>query len=97
MMLPPVALVGSPVHSFGLLWEWLCHVRAPSKPLPDGLRLVKSPGHCVIPLALVNKLVAMSAQEVAPRSVKECYPPATSRSGTDKPRPLPTEVARRPR
>src|SRR5215208_377826 len=96
MVLPPEPLVGLPVHPLGLLREWLHHVRAPSETLPDGLRLVEGSVHLVIPLALVDEIVAVTTQEVAPRSVKESYPPAASRARTDEPRPLPSEVARSP-
>src|SRR5215217_2810666 len=94
MMLPPEPLVGSPLHPFRLLRKGLRHVRAPSEPLPYGLCFVECPVHCAFSLALVDEVVAMTAQEVAPRSVKDRHPPAATRSGTDKPRPLPTEVAR---
>ena len=86
---PPVSLM---VHPLGPLRKWLHHVRAPSEPLLDGLCPAKSAGHLVLPLALVDQIVAMTAQEVAPRSVKECYPPAATRTWTDKPGPLPAEV-----
>ena len=62
VVLPPEPLVRLPVHPLGLLRKRLYHVRASSEVLPDGLRLVKSPGHCVIPLALVDEVVAMTAQ-----------------------------------
>src|SRR5215207_2633246 len=90
---PPVSLM---VHSLGPLREGLSHVRAPSKALPDRLRPAKSTVHRVLSLALVNQVVAMTAQEVAPRSVQDGHPPTASGSGTDKPRPLPSEVAGRP-
>src|SRR5215203_5115319 len=93
MVLPPEALVGLPVHPLRLLWERLRYVRTPTEHLPDGLRLVKSPVHSVLPLALVDQIVAMTAQEILPRSVQDRHPPATYSSGTDEPRPLSSEVA----
>src|SRR5215208_13850 len=80
---------------------WACPGMAPScscspKTLTDCLRLVERPVHHVILLALVDELVAMTTQEVAPRSVQDCHPAATSRSRTDKSRPLSTEVAGSP-
>src|SRR5215204_857385 len=95
-MLPPQPLVGPPVHSLGLLGEGLSHVRAPSEPLPNRLCPAKSTVHPVLPLALVDQIVAMTAQEVAPRPVKECYSSAASCARTDKPWPLSSEGARRP-
>src|SRR5829696_1997637 len=92
-MLPPQPLVGAPVHPLGLLRERLRHVRATSEPFSDGLRLVKCPVHLIVPLALVDQSVAMAAQEVAPRPVQDCHPPAACRSGADEPRTLSTEVA----
>src|SRR5215211_7735047 len=90
---PPVSLM---VHPLWLLGKRLRHVSAPSEPLPDSLRPAKSTVHLVLPLALVDEVVAMAAQEVAPRSVQNRNPAAAARSRTDKPRPLPSEVARRP-
>src|SRR5215211_7870166 len=84
------------VHPLRSLREELRHVRAPSESLPDGLCFAKSTVHLVLSLALVDQIVAMTAQEVAPWSVQKCNPPATTSSRTDKPRPLPSEVARRP-
>src|SRR5215204_1897320 len=86
MMPPPQPLVGPPVHPFGLLRERYRHVRTPSEPLPDVLRPAKSTAHLVLPLALVDQIVAMTAQEIAPRSVKDGHPPAASRAGADEPR-----------
>src|SRR5215216_370619 len=96
VVLPPEPLVGHPVHTFGLLREWLHHVRAAADALPNRLRPAKGTSHLVLPLALVDKIVAMTAQEVAPRSVKDRNPPAASSSRTDKPWPLSSEVAGRP-
>src|SRR5215207_1863961 len=84
------------VHPLGPLREWLHHARAPSETLPNRLRLVKSPVHPILPLALVYEVVAMTAEEIAPRSVQDCNPPAATRTWTDKPGPLPAEVAHRP-
>src|SRR5215203_2369976 len=84
------------VHPLGPLRERLRHVRAPSKALPYRLRPAKSTMHLVLPLALVDEIVAMAALEVPPWTVEDSNPLAASRSGTDKPRPLPTEVARGP-
>src|SRR5215211_6660703 len=95
-MLPPEPLIGPPVHPLGLLREWLHHVSAPSEALPNGLRLVERPVHRVLPLTLVDQIVATAAQEVLPWPVKESHPPVASRTWTDKPRPLSTEVAGRP-
>jgi signal transduction histidine kinase len=39
--------------------------------------------HLVLPLALVDQIVAMAAQEVAPWSVKDRYPPTAGCSKTD--------------
>src|ERR671933_3019767 len=95
-MVPPMPLVGPPMHPLRPLREGLHHVRATSETLPDGLRLVQSPVHLVVPLALVDEVVAMAAQEVAPWPVQDRDSPAASCSGTDEPRPLSPEVARRP-
>ena len=57
---------------------------------------MQSPVHLVIPLALVGKVVAVPAQKVSVRLVKDCHPPAASRARADKPRLLSPEVARRP-
>ncbi len=96
VVLPPEPLIGPPAHPLGLLRERLRHVRAPSEPPADVLCPVQSSVHPIIPLALVREVVAVSTQEVVPRSVKDCHPPAASGSGTDESRPLPSEVARRP-
>ncbi len=58
--------------------------------------LMKCPIHPVVPLALVDEIVAVAAQEVAPRSVQDRNPPAAVRSGADEPGPLSSEVARSP-
>src|SRR5215203_3912461 len=84
------------VHPLGPLREGLRHVRAPSKALPDRLRPAKGTVHLVLPLTLVDQIVAMTAQKVASQPVQDCHPPAASGSRTDEPRPLPSEVARRP-
>src|ERR687894_461335 len=42
------------VHPLRPLREWLHHARAPSEPLPYGLRPAKSPVHPILPLALVG-------------------------------------------
>ena len=42
---------------------------------------VQSPGHLVIPLTLISKVVAVSAQEVFPRPVKYGYPPTAAAPG----------------
>jgi hypothetical protein len=91
-----VPLIGLPVHPLGLLRERFHHVRAPSEPPTDVLCPVQSPVHLVVSLALVDQIVAMTAQEILPRSVQDRDPPAASGSRTDEPGPLPTEVARRP-
>ena len=57
---------------------------------------MQNPVYSVIPLALINEIVAVPAQEVAPRSVKERNPLAASRSRADKLGPLSPEVAGRP-
>src|SRR5215212_8236241 len=63
-MLPPEPLVGLPVYPFWLLRERLRRVRAPSKTLPDGLCPVEGMVHRVTSLALVDEIVAMTAQLV---------------------------------
>src|SRR5215218_10253543 len=84
------------VHPLRLLWERLHHVRAAAETLPDRLRPAKSTVHPVFPLALIGEVVAVAAQEVAPRSVQDRNPSAASCTWTDEPEPLSTEVARRP-
>src|SRR5215208_8156329 len=84
------------VHPHGPLREGLHHVRAAAEPLPNRLRPAKGAIHLVLPLVLVDQIVAMTAQEVAPRSVKECYSSAASCARTDKPWLLSSEGARRP-
>src|SRR5919199_134355 len=96
VMLPPEPVIGLPVHPLGFLWELLHHVRAPSESLPYLLRPHESPVHFLVPLALVAEVVAMPAQEVAPRPVQDRNPPTAARSGADEPGPLSSEVARRP-
>jgi hypothetical protein len=94
---PPRDASTTAAHRFASASPWayqerLHHVRAPSKTLPDGLRLVKGMGHRVIPLALVDKIVAMPAQEVASRPIQNRNPPAASRARTDKLRLLPPKL-----
>ncbi len=84
------------VHPLGLLWEWLRYVRAPSKALPYGLRFVECSLYRVIPLALISQVITVATQEVAPRTIQKRNPAAASRTRTNEPRPLSTEVARRP-
>src|SRR5918995_1707517 len=84
------------VHLLGPLWEGLRHVCAHTEPLPDRLCPAKGTCHLVLPLAIVDEIVAMAAQEIASWSVEHSHPPAASRSRTDEPRPLSNEVARRP-
>jgi hypothetical protein len=74
----------------------LRHVRVPSEALPDRLCPAKSTVHLVLPLALVDEIVAITAQEVAPRPVQNRNPAAAPGSRTDEPGPLSTEVASRP-
>src|SRR5687768_9166382 len=69
---PPVSLM---VHPLGPLREGLRHVSASSETLPNRLGPAKSTVHLVLPLALVDEVVAMTAQEVASQTVKESYPP----------------------
>src|SRR5829696_1012557 len=95
-MLPPEPLVRPPVHPLGLLRERLHHVRATTEPLSDLLCPVQSPVHLVVPLALIGEVVAVPAQEIAPRPVQDDHPPAAAGSGADKPGPLSSEVAGRP-
>jgi hypothetical protein len=57
---------------------------------------VERPVHPVFPLTLIGKVVAVAAQGEAPRSVKHRYPPTASRTWTDEPLPLSSEVAGRP-
>jgi hypothetical protein len=60
------------------------------------LRPAKSTVHLVLPLALGDEIVAMTAQEGASWPIQDRKPPAPTGSRTDEPRPLPSEVARRP-
>src|SRR5215208_2630383 len=64
VVLPEHPHVGVMVHSLGSLRERLHHVSAAAEPLPDCLRPAKSTVHLVLPLALVDKIVAMTAQEI---------------------------------
>src|SRR5215203_493499 len=93
VVLPTEPLVGLTVNPSGLLLEGSCHVRSPSKPLPDRLRPPKGAGHLVLPLALVDQIVAVAAQEVASRPVEDRHSPAAPRARTDEPGPLSAEVA----
>src|SRR5215216_8157164 len=82
-------------------FPWASPETAPScsRSLPTSL-VSTEPGQSsvrlVIPPTLIGEGVAVATQEVAPQSVKDCHPPAASRSGTDEPRPRSTEVAGRP-
>src|SRR5215217_5272193 len=96
MMPPPEPIVGLPVHPPWLLGERHRHVRAPSETLPDRLGTAKSTGHLVLPLALVDQVVAMTAQEILPLPVEDRHPTSAPGSRTDEPRPLSSEVAHCP-
>src|SRR5215218_612767 len=93
MVLPPEPLVRLPVHPLWLLGKQLRHVRAAAEPLPDRLRPAKGTCHLVLPLTLIDEIVAMTAQKVAPQTIKESCPPAAPCSRADRPRPLSAEVA----
>src|SRR4051812_43112981 len=95
-MLPEQPVVGLPVHPLGLLREGLRHVRAPAELLPYLLGPSQGADRRVLPLALVDKIVAVTAQEVASRPVQDRNPPAAPGPRTYEPRPLPAEVAGRP-
>jgi len=58
------------------------HICAAAQALSNFLCPVQSPVHLAIPLAFVDKIVAMAAQEVAPRPVEDDHPPTASSSGT---------------
>src|SRR5215210_7538848 len=95
-MLPPEPLVSAPVHPLGLLREGLRHVRAPSEPLPNRLRPAKCTAHRVLPLTLVDQVVAMTAQEILSQPVQHSHLPTAARARTDEPRSLSTKVAGSP-
>ena len=76
----------------------LCHCRhhleaEDDEALPYLLCSPEGTVRLTLPLALVAKVVALAAQEIVPRPVKDRNPPAAARSGTDEPGPLSSKVA----
>src|SRR4051794_9755476 len=75
VVLPEQLHVGVVVHPFWPLWKRLHHVRAPTELLSNLLRPSESPVPLVLALALVAKIVAVSAQEILSRPVQDRHPP----------------------
>ena len=95
------ALIGPPVHAFGLVRKRFEHVLAPSHLHPDLLRLAETALVHGFLLAFIGQTVAMPAREQFAGSVQfgdaTAAIPAIGMDRASKPRAKSAEVAGRPR